>query len=112
MEEESKSKLVFRWIAFLPAALLAAWLAWFVVMLGNKVAVGMQGTDPDSFLARAFNEFISHAALGATFVYAGAKVESKGPGSIFRTQRQILRHISCLAPLIAASTKERSRKCW
>ncbi len=74
MEQQSQSRVVLRWIAFLPAASLAAWLAWLLVLLGNRLTMGMQGIDPDSFLSRAFIEFISHAAMGAAFVYAGAKV--------------------------------------
>lgn len=58
----------------MPVALLAAWLAWLVVAFLNKVTVGMRGIDPDSFLSRAFVEFISHAVMGAAFVYVGAKV--------------------------------------
>ena len=74
MEEQSQFKIVVRWLAFLPAAFLAAWLAWLVVMLGNRLTMGMQGADPDSFLSHAFIEFISHASMGAAFVYTGAKV--------------------------------------
>lgn len=74
MEQRSQSEFVLRWIAFLPAAFLAAWLAWLVVMFGNRLTMGMQGIDPDSFLSRAFIEFISHAVMGAAFVYSGAKV--------------------------------------
>lgn len=74
MTEKSSTRIVLRWVAFLPAALLAAWVAWLLVMLGNRLTMGMQGINPDSFLSRAFIEFISHAAMGAAFVYAGAKV--------------------------------------
>ena len=34
----------------------------------------MQGVDPDSFLSKVFIEFISHAVMGAAFVYVGAKI--------------------------------------
>ena len=74
MTEKSNTRIVLRWVAFLPAALLAAWVAWLLVMLGNRLTMGMQGINPDSFLSRTFIEFISHAAMGAAFVYAGAKV--------------------------------------
>ena len=74
MTEQSSTRIVLRWVAFLPAALLAAWLAWLLVMFGNRLTMGMQGINPDSFLSRAFIEFISNAAMGAAFVYGGAKV--------------------------------------
>lgn len=74
MEEQSQTKIVLRWAAFLPAAFLAAWLAWLLITIGNRLAMGMQGIDPDSFLSRVFIEFISHAVMGAAFVYAGTKV--------------------------------------
>ena len=69
-----QTKAILRWAALLPAAALGAWLAWFVIMLGNRLTFGMQGIDPNSFLSRTFIEFISHAAMGAAFVYVGAKV--------------------------------------
>jgi hypothetical protein len=72
--EHSPTKNALRWVAFLPASALGAWLAWLVVMLGNRLTFGMQGVNPDAFLSRTFIEFISHAAMGAAFVYVGAKV--------------------------------------
>lgn len=74
MEQQSQMKVILRWVSFVPAALLAAWLAWLVVAFLNKVTMGMQGIDPNSFLSRVFIEFISHAVMGAAFVYVGAKV--------------------------------------
>lgn len=58
----------------MPAAVLAAWAAWLVIAFLNKVTMGMSGIDPTSFVSRAFIEFASHAAMGAAFVYVGAKV--------------------------------------
>ena len=55
-------------------AWFAAWLAWFLVSLGNRLIIGSQGFDPSSTLLRIFIEFISHLAMGASFVYVGAKV--------------------------------------
>ena len=77
MEQENQSSwgvTVLRWIAFLPSALLAAWLAWFLVALLNRVTMRMQGIDPGSFFFRGFIEYISHAVMGAAFVYTGAKI--------------------------------------
>ena len=74
MEEQSQTRVVLRWVCFIPAAVLAAYVAWLVVAVLNKITIGMQGIDPNSFLPRAFIEFISHAVMGAAFVYVGAKV--------------------------------------
>ena len=74
MEQQTESSPIFRWILFLPAAVIAAWLAWFAVSIGNKLTMGSQGIEATSFLPRLFIEFISHAAMGAAFVFAGGKV--------------------------------------
>ena len=74
MEHQSKSSPTIRWVCLIPCACFAAWGAWFLVLIGNRLTVGSQGIDPDSFLIRVFTEFMSHAVMGAAFVYAGAKV--------------------------------------
>jgi len=74
MKQQSTATVILRWIAFLPAAFLAGWLVWVVVAWGNRLTMGMTGVDSSGFIARAFIEFISHAALGAAFVYFGARV--------------------------------------
>jgi hypothetical protein len=77
MENENRSSqatVILRWIAFLPGAFLTAWLAWFVVALLNRFTMAMSGLDPNSFLSKVFIEFISHAVMGAAFVYVGAKI--------------------------------------
>jgi hypothetical protein len=63
-----------RWMAVLPAAALAAWAAWIVVNLLNRLTFFVQGLNPDSLLSRAFIEGAAHADMGAAGVYAGAKV--------------------------------------
>lgn len=74
MEQHSSAVVVLRWIALIPAAFLGGWLAWIVVAWGNRITMSMSGVDPSGFLARAFIEFISHCALGAAFIYFGARV--------------------------------------
>jgi hypothetical protein len=74
MNEQSRTTKVLRWACFIPAAVLAAWVAWLLVAVLNKITIGMQGIDPNSFFSRLFIEFISHAVMGAAFVYVGAKV--------------------------------------
>lgn len=74
MNEQTRTTIVLRWICFIPSAVLAAWVTWLLVAVLNKITIGMQGIDPNSFLPRAFIEFISHSVMGAAFVYVGAKV--------------------------------------
>ena len=69
------AQTVFRWICFLPAALLAAVIVRLLVAALNRFTFGVTLLlDPDSFLARVFIEFISDSAMGAAFVYVGARV--------------------------------------
>jgi hypothetical protein len=72
--QSSQTMVIFRWVAFLPGAFLSAWLAWFVVALLNRITMALSGLDPNSFLSKVFIEFISHAVMGAAFVYVGAKI--------------------------------------
>jgi len=74
MKQQTESSPFFRWLLFLPVAAIAAWLAWLAVSIGNKLTMGSQGIEATSFLPRLFIEFYSHAAMGAAFVFAGAKV--------------------------------------
>ncbi len=73
-DKQQPSMIVLRWITFFPGALLASWITWFLSVLVNRLTMGMQGVDPDSFLSRVFIEFNSHALMSAAFVYAGAKI--------------------------------------
>jgi hypothetical protein len=66
--------IILRWVSFIPVAVIAAWVAWFLVSWLNKITFAMTGLDPNSFLSRAFIEFISHAVMGAAFVFVGAKL--------------------------------------
>jgi len=77
MKTENKppqAMVVLRWVTFFPGAFMTAWLAWLVVSLLNRFTMAMSGLDPNSFLSKVFIEFISHAVMGAAFVYVGAKI--------------------------------------
>lgn len=65
---------VLRWIFFIPAAILSAWIAWLLVYYLNVVTMESQGVYSKSFLSRTFLEFISHFAMGGALVYVGAMV--------------------------------------
>jgi len=66
--------VILRWVVFFPVALLAGWLGWFLVAFLNRATMVFLGIQPDSFLPRVSTEFISHALMGAIFVFVGAKV--------------------------------------
>jgi hypothetical protein len=74
MGQESQWKSVLRRVTFLPTAVLASSVTWFLVGLLNKIMVGMQGLDSDSFLSLAFIEFTFHAWMGAALLCVGAKI--------------------------------------
>lgn len=74
MEQQSKLSPILRWIFLLPCAFFAGWGAWFLVLFGNRLTIGSQGIDPNSFLIKVFTEFMSHAVMGAAFIFVGAKV--------------------------------------
>lgn len=74
-ENQSSQAMSFlRWIAIFPGAVMTAWLAWFAAVLLNRITMTMSGLDPNSFLPKVFIEFISHAVMGAAFVYIGTKI--------------------------------------
>ena len=70
----TKTCEVLRWVAVLPASLIAALVAWFVVTLGNGIFNGPQSDGICSLLWRGCIEFFASMVMGATFVYAGAYV--------------------------------------
>ena len=73
-KEQSRLKIVMRWIAFLPASFLVAWVAWILVTFGNKISMRAADIDPDSFISRLCIELTSNAIMGFTFVYTGLKI--------------------------------------
>ncbi|QDV88992.1 hypothetical protein RAS2_00510 [Phycisphaerae bacterium RAS2] len=64
---------VFRWVAVLPASFVAAWLAYLLVVFGNRLTM-LGYVDPDSFLARGFVALMSHMVLGAVIIYVACFV--------------------------------------
>lgn len=60
-----------RWLALLPAVVVAA---WYAIALGNRLSLLFAGYDPDSFFGRMTVEVMSHLALGGAAVYVGARV--------------------------------------
>ena len=66
--------VAFRWIAFLPAAVLGAWVLWILVTLLSRWSLGWVGVESGSFVDQVFQATTAHAILGLAFVVIGAKV--------------------------------------
>jgi len=64
---------VIRWIAFIPAALLACVVGRFLFVLINRWVM-LRYVEPETFMWRIFDQYISGLALGAIFVYVAAYV--------------------------------------
>jgi hypothetical protein len=60
-----------RWVAFLPVAFVAAWLAWILSKFFNTMYTGGIWLLPN-FVERGAIEALASGVMGAAFVYAGA----------------------------------------
>lgn len=67
-----KLKNILRWVAFIPAAILAGWIAWIAILYGNKFTMSLMGIDSHSITGHLGIAITSGFAMGATFIYAGA----------------------------------------
>jgi hypothetical protein len=74
MTEQKKGLNILRWIGFIPAAFLGAWLAWLVVFYLNQLTMGVKGIDTNDFFPRLTVEVLSHGAMGAVFIYIGSNI--------------------------------------
>ena len=74
MTEQKRGLNILRWIGFIPAAFLGAWLAWMVVFYLNQLTMGVKGIDTNDFFPRLTVEVLSHGAMGAAFVYIGSNI--------------------------------------
>ena len=72
--QSNKALDLLRWIGFLPVAVLAAWLAWIVVNILGRFSLGWAGITPEDFQGKLYFVTVGHAAMGAAFVYVGAKI--------------------------------------
>jgi hypothetical protein len=85
-------KVYGRWLAVLPGALGAAWLAHIVVRLG-----GVIGGSDSWFLGRLYLEASGGLAMGVAFVYCGGKIAPN-------QQKNAIYVLTGLAILIAGFT--------
>ena len=66
--------VVLRWLAFLPAAILAAAVAHFLTTILNTFLGPSEFVEPQSLLGKIWILFIGNVVFGAVFVFVGAFV--------------------------------------
>ncbi len=70
----SKAIDILRWVAFLPGAAVAAWLAWILINILGRFSLSYVGITSDSIWGQFYFNTAGHSAMGAAFVYIGAKI--------------------------------------
>jgi len=73
-EQSNKVNTVLRWFGFFPVAVVAAWLAELVVYPLGLFSLGWAGITPEKFPGKLYFATMPHLAMGAAFVYVGAKI--------------------------------------
>lgn len=73
-EYSNKALAVLRWVAALPVAAIGGWLAWIGINILGRFSLGSVGVAPNDFLGKAYFVTAGHMAMGAAFVYIGAKL--------------------------------------
>lgn len=73
LNEQSRVGLILRWMALLPAALLACVAGRFVIVLVNRFGMARY-VEPGTFMWRVVDQYVSGLALGAVFVYVASRV--------------------------------------
>jgi hypothetical protein len=66
--------VVLRWLAVLPAAVIASIVGHWLVVGINRLSMAMVGVNPDSLLASIFIFLVGSVVTGAGFVYVGTYV--------------------------------------
>jgi len=71
--QQSRVGVILRWVALLPAALLACAAGRFVIVLINRLGMAKY-VEPGTFMWRVVDQYVSGLALGAVFVYVASSV--------------------------------------
>lgn len=66
--------LVLRWIGFLPAAAVAASVAWIAVGILGRIGLSYAGVESGSFIDQLYFATTGHGIMGGVFVLVGTKV--------------------------------------
>lgn len=70
----SRIGLILRWIAVLPAAILAGIAAGVLSNIINQLSLSWAGFNPEWWLSRAYTDAVANVMLGTGCIYAGARV--------------------------------------
>ena len=73
----TKTAHVIRWATFLPIAIMSSYLAFIVVNILNNFSLLFVSINSDAFFYKVYLEWVSNIAMGAAFIYVGAKIVPK-----------------------------------
>ena len=103
-ETDSPLKITMRWIAFLPAAIIAAFIGHFLMRLFSLLGSSRYGDD--SWWSYIWSEFLANGAFGAAFVYAGCYVAPSQKKGVGIALAAVLLFLSGAAFFVNLSMKE------
>lgn len=65
---------LFRWVLFLPLAIICSQLSYNLIILLSNISMNLVGIDPFSFLSKLYVVLVSNLMAGASIVYVSSKV--------------------------------------
>jgi len=71
IDKPNKVLNTLRWIGFLPAAVLAAWLTWILMVMFWRFSIISLGIEAIDYLEKFYFMVGGHMAMGAIFAYVG-----------------------------------------
>ena len=71
---KNRGTVILRWVVFLPCAVIASLLGWYIVNILGRIGLFFVQFDPKSFVAQLYFNTAGHAAMAIAFVYAGSKI--------------------------------------
>ncbi|MDW7761503.1 MAG: hypothetical protein SCM96_12835 [Acidobacteriota bacterium] len=66
--------LILRWIAFIPLAITASVLGWYLVNILGRLGLYFVQFDTESFIAQLYFNAAGNTAMAIAFVYTGSKI--------------------------------------
>ena len=71
---KNRGSVILRWIVFLPCAVIASLLGWYIVNILGRIGLSFVQFDPKSFVAQLYFNTAGHAAMVIAFVCVGSKI--------------------------------------
>lgn len=71
---KNRGSVILRWIVFLPFAVIASLLGWYIVNILGRIGLSFVQFDPKSFIGQLYFNTAGHAAMAIAFVYVGSKI--------------------------------------